>query len=372
MSVVKYSLMRRHRIFIQIPLALALLGVASRAEGCYFYLFLSLLALLRINRAISGFWRAAPSQLLIGYASLLALQAMVEMPNWSLITIWNQRADLLMPLNLVLAYWVGRTALCRDLRPPDWLLWLGSAVLVSTTLTALAARGLSASSLRPTENLYVIGVLLLIVWFQSLAGNLGRINWLSAIILMTSFAPLAIFRGILSLFAFILLAFTIAWPCLVDLYVRYKVLIILGSGVIAASLMSVNKATLFRYSIYPFVSSTPFNGRIGLFREASCLLRFEALPILGEISGLDSGFWAHNLYLDSLFRHGLLPALFLLAFVVALSLNFWHASWVIVLPAGLLLLGSMLQPVEFADGIAFQLSFLVLGLLIALASQRHG
>ena len=44
MSVVKYSLMRRHRIFIQIPLALALLGVASRAEGCYFYLFLSLLA----------------------------------------------------------------------------------------------------------------------------------------------------------------------------------------------------------------------------------------------------------------------------------------------------------------------------------------
>jgi len=359
-----------HSVWMYVLMNFAAVGVATRAEGCYFYLSFLLLAALCTLPGSRAAMNLA-SYLLLCYALLLVLQPILMVDNWSLSTLWEVRADLLMPFNLFMGYRIGCVALCRESGPPGWILWLGTAIVVSVLLTVLGDQLAVTSSLRPTENLYVVGVLLLLACFVSMPREPAQNNFFHLGLVVLSVVPLFFLRGMLSSLAWVLLSLSIFAPRLNSFVRSLGFSRLIFFSMFAAGLAIVNKSMLFRYTIYPLASSTPLNGRLQLLGNAGCFVTSEAIPVLGAFSSPPHDYWSHNLYIDTLLRHGWLPAFFLLAFIICVICDLRLDSWLVAMSLVLLFLGSLLQPVEFSDGISYQISFLVLGCLLSPGFQRY-
>lgn len=249
---------------------------------------------------------------------------------------------------------------------------------------------------RPDEGLFAIGNIIFIFCTITLTANnvegkkthaftLKDFYVIPAIMLLTLY-PLAtwqIFRGITSLSASILTC-CITTSVILSLVLSNKKLTALtlsaccGLLIISFTLYDANiKEIILRYIIHPFVSSDLMNGRISLWIRG--LLYLSNAQLLGMYLPIKEWpyQWTHNFILDTILYHGWIPCLLISAFLfkMLLGLQFSNLMWrerVAIFGAIIVMAtGAMLQPIEFADGIAFQISFICFGFIWGMSIQSR-
>jgi len=382
---------------------------SSRVSGCYFYMFSSYLLFLLcfIRSSLNLSLRRLDMSFLLPLAYLILYQFFVFLGDSARIGFsFSLRASILMFLNLPLGFAVGALAFSRGTTFPRLQIFRisisGSFLFVfsasmGSLLSALHSAWLLRSSgdmsivaLRPSETLFAVGLFLIALMIvhsrdQVLSiAPLKRPVILIIAILSLVLIPISfyVFRGIVSFLAAAAvccpLAFIFCRPSLFSRRTSFLDLSVYAiSAVISVCAISVFfnfKEFIFRYLVFPFFASNTLNGRFALYEQALPFLASSHL--VGEASGLHSfqAQWTHNFFLDTILRHGYIAYFFVLAFlfqlVISLVLSksspFIRINCAVVFIS--LFVGSLLQPVEFSDGIAFQLSSLVLGLLYALIS----
>lgn len=354
----------------------AAICVGARFPGSYFLILLVAIYVVCANS--NSFSKLIePEFAFLGlYVVCLIVQVVIGMPRLDLDVLFNERADIVLPVNIFLLFACGRLISLRLRRELFVVMLIGLSATLSSTFLAIGSIGVPASELRPLENLYVIGCLLVVFCLD----YLPKIRWPVLVFMFVYISFLAfglpVFRGILSLLSFSLLLFAFAYK---NLFHSYQLSAIgrklswltrnrtfcAAVALIAAvlPLLIVGKGALFRYSLYQFIGSNPLNGRVDLWSVAAKVISSGDVVWLGEYSGLPSGYWAHNFIIDSILFHGWLPAFLVLSFLFIIIFRFRSGRPILYALLFVLCMGSWLQPIEFADGVAYQLSFLLLGLV---------
>jgi len=382
---------------------------SSRVTGCYFYMFFSyllfLLCFIRSSPNLS--LRRLDMSFLLPLAYLILYQFFVFLGDAVRIGFsFSLRASILMFLNLPLGFALGALAFSRGTTFPRlqifrfsfsvsflFVFFASMGSLLSALHSAWLLRssgGLSIVALRPSETLYAVGLFLIALMIAHSGDQvlsiapLKRPVVLIIAILSLVLIPISfyVFRGIASSLAAAAVCCPLAYISCRSLSV-FRRTSFLGLSVYATSAVIMVHAVsvffsfkefIFRYLVFPFFASNTLNGRLALYEQALPFLASSHL--VGEASGLHSfqGQWTHLFFLDTILRHGYVSYFFVQAFLFQLLIllvlckasPFIRINCAVVFIS--LFVGSLVQPVEFSDGIAFQLSFLVLGLLYALIS----
>ena len=149
---------------------------------------------------------------------------------------------------------------------------------------------------------------------------------------------------------------------------------------IVAGLIWLGKEPVLRYTVYPLFAGNKFNGRSNLIVDSAEFLATTSMIEQSQRLSEFKGLWTHNFFLDTILQHGYLAGVFSASFFIFLTLNYLLFSrshpGKVSIPVGICIFtlgcGSMLQPVEFSDGVAFQLSFFVIGMIAKLTELGNG
>jgi len=408
--------MQLNRLLPYVKVLCAAFGflAACRADGCFFYLLLSaalLVAIIMRSHSLPARPLNTLSQPLL---LLLLYQALVFAGEiYRLGFTVELRAAALTTLNVPLLFIAGSFAESNRLTNPinDGKLsfaaiasiFISFGAIFGSLVVALAiwlSDSKSIVALRPSENLFVVGIALLM-----LVTNTGKhFNQLDKItkcrseaihvigwILCVAFPVFTwlTFKGSVSLLISIAFVASIVInevyakidPVkkfqLTPSYIKIFPFTLAIAVVISITFDSLREIFL-RYLIYPFVTANPLNGRLRLIDESIGYIL--TAPLIGQSSRIvnPNSFWSHNFIIDTIIFHGWFAAFFILAFgvlvLVFLSTSplSWNKKCTTIMAISVLYLGALLQPVEFADGVAFQLSFYIFGIIwgIALASYE--
>jgi hypothetical protein len=270
---------------------------------------------------------------------------------------------------------------------------LSSGALLSSIWEAvsiwISAKG-SVVALRPSETLFVVGLSIIVITLLPIARSLNQVVGLprsysilnsSLIVSISIIVPILtwlVFRGSISLL--IAISFCISLILTFRFHIRFLmvqlatmlVVTLLGSSDRLSVIYKSQREVILRYLIYPFVTSNPLNGRMHLFEQAAPHIIKSPLigisPTILEFKGM----WAHNIVLDTILYHGWVTSFLLVAFsgqqFIFLIFSHLENSLKCVCASVMIILyvGALLQPVEFSDGIAYQISFYILGLIFGL------
>jgi hypothetical protein len=233
-------------------------------------------------------------------------------------------------------------------------------------------RNTSAANLRSHELLFSVGVLI------GLLGVLGLPpvrKYMQPCLLLTGlliFISALQFRGFVAFIsgglflAFCMAQFIQSLASRINEIARYIFVVsLVFMGVVAAAMLDVN-TLVFKWTLYSLVSDEPLNGRLALWRDSLSSLR--RASFFGDVDKTPID--AHNFILNTISHSGILPSLLAVAAILyaLLALIYsqrrpekkWHIAVLLII-----IFGSMIQPVQFADGIAYQLSFFAVGALSA-------
>lgn len=248
------------------------------------------------------------------------------------------------------------------------------------------------SSLRPSEFVLAIGLAILsltvkdfarlLTKLYSLRLNLGPASTTCLCGLFVAFFAVIVylFRGVISS-VILIAAFSLL---LLDLRQTKSNKLIFAAILVGAPILLLALSPLIRFALFKILFSSfsageGFADRFHLLGESMKLAGEESgnVPLFGPLSSNVDDFWAHNTFVDLFVHDGIVPAILFSAFVLAyaaLMLKKVYSVESIVrfgLVPAVLLLGSLLQPVQYSDGIAYALSFLGLGYSLGLALQNH-
>lgn len=390
-------MIRFQGIYLYIGLALIFLA-SCRFTGAYFYLLGSLISIIsylcreesRVGNLELSFLRwpllfLLPYVILVFFGDLIYIGLSIDL-----------RASFLMMLNIPLGFIAGAlisnrgTSFSSDPCPSSPLLFVASGALGAIISSLFASflnwhvESFSTSSLRASEGLLVIGLALLIFFVSffkfehTFWAKFSLSAALSGIVFACGLVPFIWlnFRGLNSLLIALLtslLLFIRSLGVIKILRLSQIRFWTLTSVATLLALFTVSfenyRELFFRYIVFPFYAFNKLNGRMLLYEGVMPYL--SSAPLLGRAQNLHNfqSQWAHSFILDTILYHGYLAAFFLVAFLgqflvcliasrVAVMQRFVYSLIIFCL-----FVGSLLQPVEFSDGIAFQLSFIFLGLV---------
>ena len=206
-------------------------------------------------------------------------------------------------------------------------------------------------------------------------GLLAQSSWFikNTLIAMYILISWWLFRGAISIILILPLFFSIltnnrglkvSWSISKTIPVLFCALLLLDKAC-----GSIIKQIILRYLIYPFASANAFNGRLDLYQSAANTIVHAPLIGANSYSMRWHGHWTHSFILDTIIYHGWIAALFITAFmlyivvsIVCSDLPVFNKSY-FLLTVAVLGLAASIQPVEFTDGVAFQLTFICVGFI---------
>ena len=375
--------------------------IGGRGDGAYLSLFIlsswgALRALyaipLQIKKTLLAEWRPAVV-LLAGYVFSLFLSGYSKggLAGLGEYLVLYSSVPLLFIAGVTLPFWD------EDSRIRVYkfaLLPLSCSLILSGLTYALSNSSMPASSLRPSEFVVAIGFAIPIVVSldlfsvppekSAITGSVLAVN--SKLIFLLALAVLGVlgvivFRGAISTG----LELTILFFALSAVKDRARLLCSSASVFMLALALIFSppiRFTSLKIFLSSFSTGEGFSSRFQLFGNSltSVFGAHEGIALFGPMNDRLADFWAHNTFIDLLLHEGLIPALVFVAFVISLcaitlySFRFSGNCMSSLAVPFVLFLGSCVQPVQYSDGIAYNLSFLCIGFslsILARDSMRH-
>lgn len=358
--------------------------VGLRLPGSYYIIFAVALVTLIANRR--GLPECIDQQLacLALYSLLLVMQAVLSIGGGVSDSLLAKRGQLLLPINIFMLFTCGRVCSLDNFYASVSLLALSLSAAYGSAATAILSLSSPASQLRPLENVYAIGCLCLAIWlfYNNKRTNITtskrpvRFAVVVAFFCVPLVAALPAFRGVLSILAYAVLLSAVfgcfwslfvcnqnVWFSIPRLAENWRLKSLIFASLLVILIAYSGKGSVFRYTLYQFINPNPLNGRADLLGRFAEDLSESPFVLLGTYPVVKMEIWSHNYIVDTIAYHGWVPAFFLVMFLVILIGDLRESSYIVKAVVLVMGVGALLQPIEFADGIAFQLSFFLIGLL---------
>lgn len=256
--------------------------IGLRLPGSYYIVFGVTLLALTVKRRVLPRYVDQQLIFLAIYCLMLVFEAILSLEGGVFGALLAKRGQILLPINVFMLFACGKIFSLGNLYSSVSLLALSLSAAYSSAAAAILASNSPASQLRPLENVYVIGCLCLAFWlaYTGKSTNTTMVKRPLRLVTVVVFfsvplvAALPVFRGILSIFAYAVLlcaVFDRLWTlfvCNQNMKARVPMLDIdwrikgfASILVFVAILAFVGKGSVFRYTLYQFISPNPLNGR---------------------------------------------------------------------------------------------------------------
>ena len=387
------SLMPRLSSFFQVKYLYCapLLWLSLQLKGYYWLLILLLLfALFRLKDSLASIIfvgrQAVLTALLLVFSFSLLTAATVELGFKGLIS------EIPISLPIVPIFMFSCVAFRRSPIQGLWhsFLWAYPLVIASSiSLQAIVSGFLlyasPASSLRPLEIQGSSGIFLLtsiIITAHFLSPNV-HVNkrsyfYISTFSLLLALAGFVCFRGLTSSAALLANLLSMSILHFFTIVRRMHPFLLVSACSVFAFVLSLFvdfRFLILRYILAPFVSGDIGNGRLTLLHRWLADHGQSPPALLGPHSSVPIDFFAHNLFLDSLIKDGILAASALLlyctlsfVFLVRDFCRYYDKYRFLNLLLFLLMsVPALLQPVQFAHAFCFLLSIATVGVLTSMS-----
>lgn len=369
-------------MYVSTALSLLLAFIASlRVRGCFYALLLSscmAVAIYLANRKTLNL--VIPSQIK-GSAYILALyQLLVFLAQFIKHGFSSQELFYVVNIPLLFSvgsFWSLSVGTRNNIKASNGLLkilpfcYAAGAVLGSVSSIVVLHQS-SPSSFRSHELLFSIGLLIALIGLIKVS-NFRDNNPFCFLVTGPIALVLALqFKGIIGFTSgIIFVGFCINQLVLASRLQSSKLkkfFFITASLFVLMTLLLVfdSKVLIFKWTLYSLISDDPLNGRLALWREA--LLTWHQVGLFNGVK--QEPVDAHNFVLNTISHSGIIPSFIAVCVISYLFLALLGSEqspekkWFIGIFV-VIILGSFIQPVQFSDGIAYQLSFFAIGALSA-------